>query len=131
MDKRTVITKLHAMIVTRLFSSRPWLADKETCAALWSTFNQMGLEEIVPGETETYRNTDLGREHQMDLIMAFTGYWCEWEIPWILENYGLIDEIEYELISDRLEAGHDPERVMLPFVRRAYLDFYNPSRLLN
>ena len=131
MDKRTVITKLHAMIIGRLFCSHPWLADREACAALWSTFNQMGLEERVPGETETYRNTDLGRECQMDLIMAFTGYWCEWEIPWILEDYGLIDEIEYKLISDRLEAGHDPERVMLPFVRRAYFDFYNPSRLLN
>ena len=132
MDKRTVITNLHAMIVTRLFGSRPWLGDKETCNAINRKLDDFGLQERVPGDIRgTTRNTALGKELELDLVMVFTGLWCEWEIPWILEDHGLIDETEYELISGRLEAGHDPERVMLPFVRRAYFEFFNSSRLLN
>jgi len=91
----------------------------------------MGLEEQVPGDTETCRTTALGREHQLDLIELFTGLWEDWEIASMLEELGLIDQSECEFIYDQLEAGTDPEDVMLPVVQKAYFEYYNPSKYLN
>ena len=91
----------------------------------------MGLRKQAPGDTETSMTTALGREHHLDLIMVFTGLWCEWEVPSILQEHGLIDQSEFEFIFDQLEVGTDPEGVLLPFVRRAYFEYYNPSKYLN
>jgi len=119
------------MIDARLFGRRPWYADSETCNAINRKLDDIGLQERVPGDNNTRTSTSLGGELNLDLVMVFIGLWFEWDMLWILEEHGLIDEIEGDLISEKLEAGHDPERVILPFVRRAYFDFYNPSRLLN
>ena len=51
--------------------------------------------------------------------------------PAILEEHGLIDQSECEFIYDQLEADPDTEGVTLPFVRRAYFEYYNPSKYLN
>jgi hypothetical protein len=50
----------------------------------------MGLQERIPGEKETSRSTPLGRELHSDLLMVFLGLWDEWEVPMILEDYGVI-----------------------------------------
>ncbi len=131
MNRSKVLTQIHAIIDARLFSGRPWPADREACDALRRTFVQMGLDEQVPGDTKTSRTTALGREHQLDLIMVFTGLWEEWEMASILEEHGLIDQSECEFIYDQLEADPDSEGVTLPFVRRAYFEYYNPSKYLN
>ena len=130
MDKRTVIQDLHAMIVTRLFGGRPWLADREACDALRKNLDKLGLQERVPGESLTTRSTALGNELQLDLVMVFIGLWVEWEMPAILEEYGLIDEIDESRLYDLLETCSDPEYVLRPIVRKAYRDHYNPSGLL-
>ncbi len=91
----------------------------------------MGLKEQVPGDTKTSRMTALGREHQLDLIMVFTGLWEVCEMPSILEEHGLIDQSEFEFIFDQLEAGTNPGDVMLPVVRKVYFEYYNPSKYLN
>jgi hypothetical protein len=40
------------------------------------------------------RNTPLGRELHLDLLMVFMGLWDQWEIPMILEDHGLIDDLD-------------------------------------
>ncbi len=131
MNRSKLLTQIHAIVDARLFSGCPWPADREACDALSRTFVQMGLRKQVPGDTETSMTTALGREHHLDLIMVFTGLWCEWEVPSILQEHGLIDQSEFEFIFDQLEAGTDPEDVMFPVVRKAYFEYYNPSKYLN
>ncbi len=131
MNRSKILTQIHAIVDARLFSGRPWPADREACDALRRTFVQMGLDEQVPGDTKTSRTTALGREHQLDLIRVFTGLWEECEMASILEEHGLIDQSECEFIYDQLEADPDTEGVTLPFVRRAYFEYYNPSKYLN
>ena len=131
MNRPMVITELHAMVHSRLFSQRPWLADPEVCDAMFRKLHDLGLEEEVPGQPGTTCSTGLGTELYMQLMLVFMGLWDYCEIPMILENHGLIDELECENIYDELEAGVDPEHVLLRIVRRAYFEFYNPTRLLH
>jgi hypothetical protein len=60
--------------------------------------------------------------------MVFMGLFCEWEIPYLLEENALIDEPESAAIYDALEAGADPERLLRTRVQQAYFDYYNPSK---
>jgi hypothetical protein len=89
-------------------ANRPWLSDPES-AALQRKLEQMGLEERVPSASDTWRNTPLGRELHLDLLMVFMGLWDQWEIPMILEDHGLIDDLEAEHMQDLLQAGRDPD----------------------
>jgi len=118
------------MIVTRLFGGRPWLADREACDALRKKLDELGLQESVPGDDCMRRNTALGNELQLDLIMVFIGLWVEWEMPMILEDHGLIDEFDTSRLFDLLETCSEPEYLLRPIVRKAYRDHYNPSGLL-
>ncbi len=131
MNRSKVLQELDALVFARLFGSRPWLADRETAAALKRKLAQLGLEEQVPGETETWRATPFGKEQRLELLMVFMGLWYELEMPMILEIYGLIDESEYEFIFDLLSVSAAPDSVMQAIVQRAYLEYYNPSHLLN
>ena len=131
MNRSKVLMELHAMIDARLFDVHSWRGSKETNDATNRKLQRMGLEERVPGKIDSTRATAFGKEQNIDLIMVFIGLWAEWDMAVTLEKFGLINEQEYERILDQLEAGDDPERVMLFFARRAYFEFYNPSRLLN
>jgi hypothetical protein len=55
--------------------------------------------------------------------MAFVGAWDIWEIPYILEANGFLEERE----AEELEA----ERKLRWYVLRAYLNFCNRSQFLN
>lgn len=118
------------MIDLRLFG-RAWLVDREASAAVHARLVLMGLEERLMGETETWRITPLGKELQSDLALVFVGYWDHWEVPSILAEYGLIDRDECERVFDLLEGAADPELAMRDLVRRAYFDWYNPTRRLS
>ena len=125
-----LLRELDALVNARLFGPRPWLADRESGAALSRKLEKLGLQlRVVEGDFEMWRTTALGKEQHLDLLMVFAGMWDEWEMPDILEEYGLIDEANSEAIFDGLGAGADPESVLLTCVRKAYADFYNPSGL--
>ena len=47
MNKAKIIAELENMVVARLFSGRPWLADWETISAYNRKLIQMGLVEQV------------------------------------------------------------------------------------
>ena len=131
MDKDEVITELHAMVHSRLFGRRPWLADREACDAIRRKLHDLGLEEEVPGQPGSTQETNLGKELLTELMMVFMGLWDECDIPMILEGHGLIDKLELDQIYDKFEAGVDPEHVMLPIVRQAYLKLFNAPQILN
>ena len=96
MTKTTVI-EMHEMIDARLFGSR-WLADKSECKALSDNLTRLGLQEVSPGKTDTWRTTALGDELQVDLAMVFIGLYHEHEAPSILASYGLIEERDVDRI---------------------------------
>ena len=56
--------------------------------------------------------------------MVFLGTWAEGEVPGILEDYGLIDEIDSEELYDLMSVGVDPGRLLLPVVRAAYSEHH-------
>jgi hypothetical protein len=66
-----------------------------------------------------------------DLLMVFLGLWDEWEISGILEDHGLIDDLEAQHMQDLLQAGRDPEIALKEYVREAYLKYYKTTKLVN
>jgi hypothetical protein len=131
MSKSKILAEVEAIVFARLFGGGPWLTDRETGVALQRRLEQLGLEERVPGTSNTWRNTPLGRELHFDLLMVFLGLWDEWEIPGILEDHGLIDDLEAQHMQDLLQAGRDPELALKKYVRGAYLKYYWTTKLLN
>jgi hypothetical protein len=59
------------------------------------------------------------------------GVWDEWEIPTILEQYGLIEEAKVYYLWRVLSKGADWESTLKRFVRRAYFAFHNPRHSLH
>lgn len=87
----------------------------------------LGLDEDVPDSPGTTRSTALGKELKLDLLMAFVGAWEIWEIPYILEEYGYIEESQAaELCTGPLVEA---ERKLRWYVLQAYLQFCNHSHL--
>jgi hypothetical protein len=70
MSKSKILAEMDNMVFARLFGRGPWLADRESCVALQTKLEQMGLEERVPGERDTWRNTPLGKELHSHLVMV-------------------------------------------------------------
>jgi hypothetical protein len=126
-----VIQTLHALIHERLFGGGPWLADREITTALIKKLDAMGLNEPVPEEPNSQRSTALGREVNIKLMEVFMGVWCEYEIPMILEEHGLLSEEETTEVYERFEGGESPEAVLLPLVRRAYIQHFQAGARVN
>ena len=94
------------------------------------TVRNLGLDEDVPDSRPgTTRPTSLGRELQLDMLMAFVGAWDIWEIPYILESNGYIEESEADEIWSLLPT--QPERQLHGHVLRAYFKFCNHFKPLN
>jgi hypothetical protein len=54
-------------------------------------------------------------------MFVFMGLWIPYEVPIILERYGLIDEFTAEILADRtLEPQDDPDVVLLPLLQQCY-----------
>jgi hypothetical protein len=130
MNKAEIMAELENMVVVRLFSRQPWLADRETCSAVDRKLEQMGLVERVCSKPETWQNTPLGKELNVDLFEVFMGVWSEWEVPMILEDNHLIDEAEVDDIYARLGEAN-AETVLRGYVKRAYFDYGKATKFLH
>ena len=130
MNKAKIIAELENMVVARLFGRQPWLADRETFSAVNRKLIQMGLVEVVCVEPYTYRSSTLGKELDVDLFEVFLGLFDEWEVPMILEHYGLIDESELDVIWARTDKG-DAESILSGYVKRAYFDYRKAAKFLH
>jgi hypothetical protein len=129
MNKPEIIAELENMVAARLFSGQPWLADCETNSAYHRKLIEMGLLEQVRDEPVTWRNTPLGNELNVDLFEVFMGLWCEWEVPMILEEYGLLSESEFDAIIEN--TSEDAETLLSGYVRRAYFDYRKAAKSLH
>src|SRR5262249_24115040 len=135
MNKAEIIAELENMVVARLFSRQPWLADRETISAYRRRLMQMGLVEEVRTEPPTRRITPLGKEVDVELFQVFMGLWDEWEVPMILKEYGFLDESEcdaiWECASEAYEYSSEDngESVLSEYVRRAYFDYGKASKI--
>ena len=129
MTKTEIVAELEAMAWHRLFNCRHWLADRETVWAVHQKLIEMGLVEQI--SSDTWRNTPVGKELDVDLFEVFMGLFDEWEVPYILKDHGLIDEWESDSICARMSRKADPELVLVEVVRRAYRDYGKASRFLH
>jgi hypothetical protein len=130
MNKAKIIAELENMAVARLFSDRPWLADPETASALHRKLVQMGLVEQVRVEPETWRDSPLGKELDVELFKVFMGLRDEWDVPFVLQRYRLIGESEADAIWEQLSEDN-AESVLSEYVRRAYFDYGKATKALH
>jgi hypothetical protein len=61
---------------------------------------------------------------------VFLGLWDEWEVPFILEKYRLIDESEAHAIWEHMSEAN-AERVLSGYVKRAYFDYRKAAKFLH
>ena len=114
------------MVVARLFSGQPWLADPETCSAVNRKLIEMGLlKQVHDDPIIAWRITPLGRELDVELFHVFLGVWHYCEVPLILEEYGLLSEAEFYTIC---ASDADAESLLSGYVKRAYFDYRNGGR---
>jgi hypothetical protein len=130
MNKAEIIAELENMVVARLFSGQPWLADGETVSGYERKLIQMGLIEQVCVKPPTWRNTPLGNELDVDLFQVFMGIISEWDVPIILAEHGLLDESEFDAIID-CTSENDAERLLSGYVKRAYFDYRKAAKSLH
>jgi hypothetical protein len=130
MNKAKIIAELENMVAARLFSGQPWLADLETISAYHRKLIQMGLLEQVCAEPPTWRYTPLGKEVDIKLFQVFTGLVYEWDVPFILEEYGLLDESEFDAIGECTSEAN-AERLLSGYAKRAYLDYRKAAKFLH
>jgi len=98
------------MVVARLFSGQPWLADPETCSAVNRKLIEMGLlKQVHDDPIIAWRITPLGRELDVELFHVFLGVWHYCEVPLILEEYGLLSEAEFYTITASVEIAGAPQ----------------------
>jgi len=116
--KPKIIAELENMVVARLFGRQPWLADRETRYAVHRKLIQMGLIEVVSVEPPTWQYTPLGKELDVELFQVFMGLWCEWDVPHVLEEHGLLTESEFDAYTESSDA--DAETLLEEYVKRAY-----------
>ena len=126
MNKAGIIAELENMVVARLFSHQPWLAEWESYSAVNRKLIQMGLVEQVGDEPLAWRDTHLGKELDVELFRVFLGVWHECEVPLILEEYGLLTESEFDAIC---KSEADAESLLSGYVKRAYFDYRKAAKL--
>ena len=131
MRKSEIVQQLHVMIDARLFGGGAWPVDRDSAIRIHTTLLRMGLVEQVPGNSNSWRNTPLGNALHIDLLEVFMGFWDTWEVPQVLKRYGLIEEREVHRLHRVRSEGAGWERTLKDHVRRAYLEFYNPTHSLS
>jgi hypothetical protein len=130
MRKADIIRRLHEAADFQLFGDGTWPANREVLTRFRKLWRDLGLEEDVPGSPGDKRSTALGMELNLVLMMAFTGTFDIWDIPFILEDNGYLEQEEVEAVWEVSSEG-EGKRLVHRYVLRAYLKFCNRSRLLN
>lgn len=122
---KSLLRLLDEIVMHRLFGDVPWPASREDCLALESFFIQHGLQELVPGNPESWRLTELGKQYSADLLSVFMGTYETWEMPLILIEHGLMDDEEAASLWEPPMNDVEFERVLKAKVREAHFKFCN------
>src|SRR6516162_7297198 len=154
MNKAKIISELENMVAARLFGRQPWLADRETYSAVKRKLIQMGLVEQVRDEPlnrkliplnrksvqmglvevvgdepfTTWQITPLGKDLDVDLFEVFMGIKWKCDVPIILAEHGLLNELEFDAI---LECMSDANADLSGYVKRAYFVYRKANKFLH
>lgn len=128
MTKGEALGSVHAAIHSRLFGEGNWLADRESCEAVYRLLNENGL--LLHVSDGSSRATSFGNEADVDLLMCFLGVRYEWDVPIVLSMRGYLDDDECDELFEQLDKG-EPEKVLKPLMQKAWYRFCNPSGLLS
>jgi hypothetical protein len=71
----------------------------------------MGLWEQDRDDPLTWRITPLGKELDVELFEVFMGIIYKWDVPFTLDEYGLLDESEFGAI-DECTSEADAEHLL-------------------
>jgi hypothetical protein len=126
MTRAAIICKLHEIIDHHLFGPGGWPAEREAVPAIFRYVRELGLYENVPDSPGTARQTLLGEELKLYLMMAFAGAWHLWDIPYLLEEHGYLDEGNADELC-MLQPIEAAERKLRQCVFRAYFEFCHRS----
>ena len=126
MNKAEIIAELENMVVARLFSGQPWLADWETFCAFKRKLTQMGLVEVASVEPQSWRITPLGKELNVEMFEVFMGLIHEWDVLPTLAHCGLIDYSEGDEICE-CKSEAEAESVLIGYAKRAYHRWKSPE----
>ena len=85
MNRTAVVAELHAILDRYLRMKGMWPVDEKCFPALYRKFPRAGFGGGCSWEPGTKRNTALGTEINLDLIMAFLGIYDVWDVPMILD----------------------------------------------
>ena len=154
MNKAKIISELETMVAARLFGRQPWLADRETYSTVKRKLIQMGLVEQVRDEPlnrkliplnrksvqmglvevvgdepfTTWQITPLGKDLDVDLFEVFMGIKWKCDVPIILAEHGLLNELEFDAI---LEWMSDANADLSGYVKRAYFEYRKATKFLH
>jgi hypothetical protein len=128
-----VIQQLRTLAHEHLFGGGPWFARGEVYDALSRKVDEMGLWE--PDPDGVMRPSPLGATVNVELMTIFLEHDIWGEVPMTLEAHGLMMEQEvdevYEIYittawqhAEIIGAEPDDSNSLLPFVRRAFLEFF-------
>jgi hypothetical protein len=89
---------------------------------------QMGLVEVVRDEPLTWQITPLGKELDVDLFEVFMGIKWKCDVPIILAEHGLLNELEFDAI---LECMSEANADLSGYVKRAYFVYRKANKFLH
>ena len=108
-----------------------WLTDRETSFAMHQRLIDLGLVEPVPGRPDTWQDTPVGKEVDIELFEVFIGLVDVWDAQFILERRCLVSQWEADDVYERMSRQSNPESVLLGYVRRAYFDYRSANKFLH
>jgi hypothetical protein len=124
-DKAAVARRLRVLIGERLFGRGPWLPGPKTSWKLWGEIVAMKL--VTEDGSRRSISTPLGKYMNVDLMLVFLGLFDPLLAPITLEQNNLMDEDEVDAVYAGVEK---PERVLPPYLRRAFKKYFGaPSKL--
>ena len=98
MNKAAIICKLHEITDHYLLGAGTWPADREFLPTFFKTVRELGLDEDVPDSRGSTRSTALGKELNLDLLMAFVGAWVSGRFLTFLKENEYLEESEAEAL---------------------------------
>lgn len=131
MTKTKIACRVHEMVDERLFGKKSWPVDTDSTGGVRATWLELGLIENVAGKDQTFRNTPLGNELNIDLMDAFMGFWDPFDLLEVLERRGLIHKKDAKHLRRVLNRGAGWDRIFKAYVLHAYYLHYNPTQSIN
>lgn len=99
MIRQPTLPRLDLLVRAKLFqNTSSWPATPNEILEFQRLFEVLGLSEQVRGTPPSTRITPLGTSLNLKLLMVFLGTWDLGDVPIILNEHGLIDDLELSVV---------------------------------